>query len=678
MASSQPWNPPAGGSTDPAGLLRDLERDLARLIELAEGGAVQPESEIPTFSWTQSEPSPAAAGPTPVVWLDDGPPPDPTSAQRSAPSAPQQEPATQPDAKSAAAEKFLKEIGLLIKAFLAQQQPQEPSSSRAAPTATNVPPHMAPVSKETEDRVEVLRKAMVASEAAQAAQELARLQPRELVQEIDHHWNSALAENNALRSQLGQANQEQDRLRQAKRSVEHMLQDKELVLMQIRKAILDLREELVRHKTNLEQQQQARSFVQPSKEKQALIDRLRRGISELERQLERFQTEKRVLEADLARSRGENRGLESQLQHLQGEKKSLEADLAQTLNALQTHRTLKQTLEQSFQNAETEVHALRQLLQQLEVDGSRPSAAAPPANNSAFAPPRTAPYTPAVETVNSEPGHGQPETTTYPFHQNQAPWQAPQTSGHTWEPAKQSAWEPIEKPAPTTTVYHAQVSPPQNYPGEIGSPEWTQQQKARQLQAAEQQKWNYDPPADYVSASGETEMRRSHPPPPPPSHTVWKGDPSAYNGTGSVDYSSAGASQMVESVDAGSYYGPRSYQSQPYSMNQQPSWMSQPPPTVWEEYSTRRQPQEPPPMSTISTEPPATGMAFLQQQMANVVDDARNNPRPAASFSYAAQPQGKLPLQPAAVTVESPERVVPPNGSRNNPYRYHGRAGNWR
>lgn len=731
--------PPAADATS---LLLHLEQYLGRLVNLVEtgtGDAGSPPrvSTMPAARSAATVPELSSAPPT--AWLANElppdvrltayvPPPPPPKTQQplpppsvhylnsqAQPVAPQ--PTADTTAANPAAEKFLKDLEQLIKTFLSQQQLGTAPRAAAAPGPPVTLPAPAPaLSKEAEARAEVLRKAVAAADAEAAAREFLWSQTaatatattpktpkpninHSLLRQIDHQWDAAISENNSLKEQLGQAGRQQDQLLQAKQAAEKLLREKEALLGKIRDCILDLKTELARHKIYLEQQAVAQTAraAKEADEKQAMIQQLRLAIADLETQLRRLQQEKTLLEADLQRTTGEKRGLESDLSRVQGEKVGLESDLQRTHQALQTHRNLKTTLEQSFMNAETEVQAMRSLLQQLDPHYNT-TAGAPAPPSSAFQP-TSFPTAPIqnyhVQTVYDEPPPKVTDGLKYDFQQHQAPWPPQPTTTaatepskpHTWEPSKKSVWEgppkeplqpqqpphawhPIQKPG----VYHVQVPPhpplmakqqqdPQGHGS--NSPEWTEPQPEQPPQPRiikQQPSWtSYDPPAEQASVNTAQQ------------HQWRRADPAAVDQTGSYGYppSSAGGGSlhpMLESIDEGSYYAARSQQeyyrhapttwtTQSHQSEQQP-WSNYPPPQP-------RTPQEPPmTISTHSPSPTTQGrMAYLQEQMANAVDDARTN-GPNQQPPPFRGPNAKLPLQPPPAASPERERWSPASSSQ--------------
>ncbi|CAB9524625.1 expressed unknown protein [Seminavis robusta] len=284
------------------------------------------------------------------------------------------------------------------------------AEAEAAARAFPQPSYQGGTSPEAEARAKVLQQARAAEEAEAASRALLLQQQqqqqqrsqswpyKELQNRIGQHWDATMAENDSLKHQLQQTGQSQNQLlaakqaetdslkyraalqqtqlQHAKNSAEELLQEKEALLVKIKQAIADLKQELAQRKQhqqphhqqqtarappmpqphvqvpNPSQQQQpprpppqpeASSLLHHTNEKEALLEKLRQFMTSLENELGRIRTEKQNLETDLQR----------------------------TQMALQAHQQLHQTLAQSFQSTESEIGAIRQMLAQVDVDERR-------------------------------------------------------------------------------------------------------------------------------------------------------------------------------------------------------------------------------------------------------------------------------------------------------------------
>ncbi|CAB9509096.1 Inherit from COG: Hemolysin-type calcium-binding [Seminavis robusta] len=174
-----------------------------------------------------------------------------------------------------------------------------------------------------------------------------------MMRDLSHKWDDIVAESDYLKAQLDQTTRERDQMRAEKEATERVLQEKEALLAEVCKTIVDLENEVSR-------------IYGEQKSLESQNEKLRRRLDQLTKELAQMHIDKdasdellREKEAMLNELAQLAMELEAQILTIDGEKKSLQGDLQQAFSALTKHREAKDRLEKSFTHAEKEIRGLR-------------------------------------------------------------------------------------------------------------------------------------------------------------------------------------------------------------------------------------------------------------------------------------------------------------------------------
>ena len=183
-----------------------------------------------------------------------------------------------------------------------------------------------------------------------------------LMRELNSKWDEIIAESEALRAQLDKANGDREQLRYANEASVKLVQEKEALLSKVCGTIVDLEKEVSRM---VEEQ---RSLEAENKSLRAMLDRAsneQEQLREAKQASDRLLLEKEDLLSKLCAAVSD---LEAEVSRIDREKQALKDELDSTKFVLAKHQQARQRLEQSFNDAETEIVGLRGHLRQMDTD----------------------------------------------------------------------------------------------------------------------------------------------------------------------------------------------------------------------------------------------------------------------------------------------------------------------